>query len=131
MGMRKDLGSDVDPLNLASVGARTATTNHTGVDRKNYGGRAKARLKSAAGTGTTPTLAVKLQDSPDNSTWTDITGATFTGLTDAAAGNEDINVDLDVAERYIRAVATIGGTNPSFTYGVDLIAAGHPDAAVG
>ncbi len=131
MGMRKDFGSDLDPLNLASVAARTTTTTHSSVDRSNYGGRCKARLKSSAGTGTTPTLNAKLQDSPDNSTWSDITGATFAEVTDAAAANEDINVDLDTAARYIRAVGTIAGTNPSFSYGIDLLPGGNPDASVG
>lgn len=54
-------------LNLFPTAARTATANGTGVDLQQYSGDVAVVLDSAAGTGTTPTLDVKLQDSADNS----------------------------------------------------------------
>lgn len=99
----------------------TATGNGTGVDLLDYEGDMAFTLLSSAGGGTTPTLDVKLQDSPDNSTWADITGATFTQVTDAADAHERILVDLDAADRYVRAVKTVAGTTPTFDCGLTAI----------
>jgi hypothetical protein len=117
----QDIASQLTVTNLLPTLSRTATANGTGVDCRALRGTAKAILNSAAGTGTSPTLAVKLQDSPNNSDWTDITGATFTQVVDAAS-RQSINVSLDGAARYIRAVLTIGGTNtPTFIFSLDLV----------
>lgn len=108
---------------LLPIAARTSTANGGAVDVRKYDGIALFTHQSAAGTGTTPTLGVKLQDSADGSTgWADIPGATFAQVTDAADTTELIQVNLGNVKRYIRAVATIGGTTPSFTGGVSMIA---------
>ena len=107
-------------LNLFPTAARTATANGTGVDLQQYSGDVAVVLDSAAGTGTSPTLDVKLQDSADNSTFADITGATFTQVINAAS-QQKIVVNKDAARRYVRAVATIGGTSPSFTFSVNAV----------
>lgn len=107
-------------LNLFPSAARTATANGTGVDLQQYSGDVAVVLDSAAGTGTTPTLDVKLQDSADNSTFADITGATFTQVT-GTASQQKIVVNKDAARRYVRAVATIGGGTPSFTFSVNAL----------
>lgn len=99
----------------------TATGNGTGVDVKDYVGKAKVVLISSAGGGTSPTLDVKLQDSPDNSAWTDISGAAFTQVTDAADSTEAISLDLNNANRYIRAVKTVSGTSPTFDCGLVMV----------
>lgn len=101
--------------------ARTASANGTGVDVTAYDGEAVFVLDSALGTGTSPTLDVKLQDSPDNSIWTDIPGATFAQVTDAAAAQEKIKANITGASKWVRAVATIGGTTPSFTFSVHAL----------
>lgn len=107
--------------------ARTATANGTGLDmtttvtgqhkpfitEKEY----KAIVSAGAVSGTTPTLDLKIQESDDNSVWADISGATFTQLT--AVGREEIH--FKSIKRYIRAVATIAGTTPSFTFSVILL----------
>lgn len=112
--------------------ARTTTTNGSAVNlasevtnQFNYlasagpGGPAlMAIVTCGAASGTTPTLDLKVQYSADGSTgWTDITGATFTQLT--AAGREAIR--FVSPQRYIRIVATIAGTTPSFTFGVIVV----------
>jgi hypothetical protein len=99
----------------------TATGNGTGVDVKDYVGKAKVVLISSAGGGSTPTLDVKLQDSPDNSAWTDISGAAFTQVTDAADSTEAISLDLNNANRYIRAVKTVAGSSPTFDCGLVMV----------
>ena len=59
--------------------------------------------------GTAGTMDVKLQESADNSTWADITGATITQLSGGTAvTGQTFSVRKDSRKRYIRAVATIG-----------------------
>lgn len=97
-------------------GAVTSTTNGTGVDLQgtiNPGGRGfGAWLAVSAASGTSPTCDVKIQESDDNSTFTDITGATFTQLTTTSTGEL---IQVRTNKRYVRAVATLAGTSPSFT----------------
>lgn len=69
--------------------------------------------------GTTPTLAGKIQESDDNSTFTDIAGVTFTTVT--AANNLQI-ISFQRTKRYVRYYRTLGGTTPSFVIGAMLIA---------
>lgn len=101
--------------------ALTATTNGTGVDTLGYTS-AMVVLEVGAVSGTSPTLDVKVQESADNSTFTDVTGATFTQVT-AANNSQVLRVDgLGTArKRYLRAVATIGGTSPSFTLAAEIL----------
>ena len=111
-------------IEVLAPAAQTATANGAAVDMQTYIGQVKFILSSTAGTGTTPTLDVKLQDSANGTTgWADITGAAFTQVTDAADANEAIGVAIDGAERYVRAVVTISGTTPSFTCGVVAVGA--------
>lgn len=73
-----------------------------------------------AASGTTPTLDIKIQDSPDGSTWYDVpsfanTQFTTTGSERKAAPN--------VGEKlgpFIRLVWTLGGTSPDFTFQTDI-----------
>jgi hypothetical protein len=72
----KDIPS-LHSLSLIACAAYTASTNGSSVDLRggplgNFTGQMKIMLDSGAGTGTTPTLQVTLQDSPDNSTWTNV-----------------------------------------------------------
>tara|TARA_R110002110_G_scaffold359628_1_gene569491 strand:+ start:4513 stop:4896 length:384 start_codon:yes stop_codon:yes gene_type:complete len=111
----------LSPVSLATPADVTSSANGTGVDVSAYTGQLLLTLHSAAGSGTDPTLDVKLQDSPDNSTFTDVTGATFTQVTDAGATIESIVVEKDKVSRYVRAVLTIGGSSsPTFDCGVTL-----------
>jgi hypothetical protein len=113
--------SEFDVKVLLGAGARTASANGTGVDLQpltHPGGRnMKAFLDVAAASGTSPTLDVKMQESDDNSSFSDIAGATFTQAT--AAGQQQIH--FHTTKRYVRAVAAIGGTTPSFTCGCYLV----------
>lgn len=116
---------EIDVVEAAPAVRRTATANGSGVSVANYVGTAAFVLQSSAGGGTSPTLDVKLQQSSDDGgsdAYADISGATFTQLTDAADTTEAIYVDLDGSEQYIRCVFTIGGTSPTFDCGVLLLA---------
>lgn len=94
---------------------RTSSANGTGIDILAYN---SAKLVFQAGatdfTSTDETYAIKVQESADNSTFTDISGATGS----VTAANDTVQIRLDglnrgSAKRYIRAVITIGGTSPS------------------
>lgn len=110
-----------------AAAARTATANGTGLDLTatvsaqhkpfNYVREFKAIVSCGTVSGTTPTLDLKVQDSDDDSTYADISGATFAQLT--AAGREEIHFRTN--KRYVRVVATIGGTTPSFTFSVVIL----------
>lgn len=102
---------------------RTSSANGTGIDCSEYEGSVLAMVHSAAGTGTTPTLDVKLQDSDAvGGTYADIPGAVFTQIDDTAGGSiQGIQVDASGAKAFIRAVATIAGTTPSFIVGVSVL----------
>lgn len=102
--------------------AATATVTGAGVDTLGYND-ASCTLEVGTVSGTTPTLNVKLQDSATSGgTYADITGATFTQVT-ASDKSQTIRVGglgID-KKRFIRAVATIGGTTPSFGVAVNLL----------
>lgn len=99
-----------------AVTARSATANGTAMNCNDLEGLGLAVLMCGVVSGTSPTLDVKIQDSPDGTTWTDVTGATFTQLT--AAGMQKLNLDFNSLQKNVRGVATIGGTSPSFTFGL-------------
>ena len=59
--------------------------------------------------GTSPTLAGKIQESADGSTWADVSGATFTTVT----ANDNVQaITFDRTQRYVRYVGTVAGTSP-------------------
>lgn len=109
----------VPPANAGDVvgkSARTVTGNSGWIDI----GDVKeliAQLDSAAGTGITPTLDVKVQTSWDgtDATAVDVTSGAFAQV--VAAVSAQIK-SLTVLHRYIKVVWTIGGTTPSFNFGV-------------
>jgi len=108
-------------VELFPSAARTASVNG---ETKSIGAGKRtvtAYLDVTAVSGTSPTLDVKLQDSTDNgNTWTDVDGGAFAQFT--AVGQAHITVLIRRAANAIRAVATIGGTSPSFTFKVEAVA---------
>lgn len=107
--------------------ARTATTNSA--DQTNYNARGvKLHLTITAVSGTAPTLDVKLQ-AKIAGIYIDIASAAFTQK--SGTGDDELTVYPGIAEtanesvsdiipRTWRAVATIGGTSPSFTFQLDI-----------
>src|SRR5438445_546688 len=90
----------------------TASANGTAIDMITGDGLCSAMQLVGTVSGTTPTLAGKIQESADGSTnWTDITGAAFTSVT---ASNNNQIVSFERTKRYLRYVATVGGTSPSY-----------------
>lgn len=100
--------------------ARTATGQTSGIDLQQYDGDVVFVLDSAAGTGTSPTMDVTIEDSADNSSFAAITGAAFTQVAGTASAQKLV-ISKDEARRYVRVKYTIGGTSPSFTFSVNGI----------
>jgi len=120
MGMIIDLQNELNELSLLAD-TYTASVNGSGVDLQGYQGKLKVMLNSGAGGGADHSLDVKLQESADNAAWSDISGAAFTQVTNAGASLQSLAVDTRGVKRYIRAVATIAGTSPSFGFAVTAV----------
>lgn len=126
MGFIKDLLNELVGFELFPADSKTATANGTGVNVSDYTGVLRAILSSEAGTGTTPTLDVKIQDSADNSTFADLSPAkAFTQVTDAAAAFESIAIDTRAVRKFIRAVVTITGASAAFVFSVNVVGQKH------
>lgn len=101
-------------VSLHALAAESASGTGTAVDHgaaTASGGVAHLHVTAAAGT--TPALAVKVQHSADNVTFADL--VTFTAQSGVAA--ERVAV-AGTVNRYVRAVWTITGTTPAFTFAV-------------
>jgi len=103
---------------LIAAVARTATFNGATVEIP-VGRELIVTLDVTAASGTTPTLDVKLQHSPDGAIWSDL-GTAFAQKTGVA---QEVKVFTGI-HGFVRVVSTIGGTTPSFTYSV--YATGRP-----
>jgi hypothetical protein len=104
-------------VTLQASTTKTATFNSAAVE---LGDASSARvdLVVSAHAGTSPTLDVKLQTSKDGTgsgagAWVDV--ASFAQITETDGTSRKIFNALD---RFVRIVATIGGTTPSYTYSV-------------
>lgn len=106
--------------------AARAVTENSAEQVNGYARGVRLTLDVTAASGTSPTLTVKLQAKDAVSgKYVDIAGAAFTAKT--AAGTDELVVYPGIAETANetvsdvipdawRAVATIGGTTPSFTF---------------
>ena len=94
----------------------TYTSTTTGTARDNgaataNGGAGFLIITAASGT-SSPTATVKIQHSADNSTYADL--FTFTAATGVTSEIKYVDEGTTV-NRYLKIVATISGTNPSFS----------------
>lgn len=98
---------------LYSVAGVTATANGSSFTLPAWAKACNARLHAVKNSGTTPTLDVKVQHSPDGSVWFD--ELTFTQVT---TGTSDQIQHLNTASSrqlpFVRAALTLGGTTPNF-----------------
>ena len=104
-----------DLLTVGTNGVRTDTTATNGASldfgatSTLFGGQAYLQVFSVTGTSVT----VKLQDSADNSTFADITGAAFIAATGRGSQRLQLASNATV-RRYVRAVTTGTFTNAQF-----------------
>jgi hypothetical protein len=98
-------------VSLAASSARTASGTGSSVELGDRG-TARLLLDVTAASGTLPSLQVDVQTSYDGTTWRTLGG--FTAL--AAAGSQ--RASFPGCDRFVRAIWTISGTDPSFTFSV-------------
>jgi hypothetical protein len=112
MSLRTVLGEDA----IKTSALRAAGTYSSGpIFSAGKAGSVVVLVHISAVGGSTQTLDVKLQSSPDASTWADIAGAASTQLT--AVGSTSFNALVNDA--YVQAVAVLGGTgSPTATFRV-------------
>jgi len=99
-------------------------TARTGVD---YGGADKEsltyQLRVPTLSGTSPTLAAKLQESADNTNWVDVGTFPFSPSSNVINAVGVYYLSVRCRYRYRRVHLTLGGTTPNFgltTVGQDL-----------
>ena len=102
-----------DVKNSLAPAARTASANGTGVDLANFG---SATVAFVVGTITDGTHAPKVQESDDNSSFTDVAAADLNGSLAALASDTNQRVGYRGSKRYIRAVSTVSGTTTGGVY---------------
>ena len=94
----------------------TTTGTGTGVDSFLADGPFTFDINVGTVTGTTPVCTFKVQESSDNSTWTDVVGPNAgAALTSAVSAAGKVQIFCAVAlKRYVTLAYTITGTNPVF-----------------
>lgn len=113
---------------LVGPSAITATANATGVDLIGLKKDILITLNIGAITGTSPTDALLIQTSPDNTNWTtQVTWALVAGNANKIA---TARVRLPILHRYIRVSETIGGTDtPTFNRSVTALVRAEREGA--
>ena len=113
-----DLRNILDYQTSLGPAARTASANGTGVDLQNNDG---AVCYFNVGTITDGTHTPKLQDSPDNSTFTDVVAAQLQGTFANLASNTNQEIGYVGVQRYVRAVITVSGATTGGVYAATIV----------
>lgn len=98
-----------ESVSLKASAAETASTSGTGVEID--AGSLSLLLDVTAASGTSPTLDITIEGSPDNSTW--FTLGTFTQKTAVSSERKAFP-----GAAFVRSRSVVAGTTPSFTYSV-------------
>jgi hypothetical protein len=98
------------------AGAITAATTN-GASADCLGHESAKAIVYAAPTGAGTTSDFKLQESSDNTSWSDVPGGAFTQITTAGGAKLYVmNVDLSKRSRYVRLVHTGAGGSAGGTF---------------
>ena len=136
-----NVGSFVVPVtSVFPESAAAGTINGTSIDRALHNMSQSCVLHQVvgaeSGAPTTASVQTKLQDSPDNSTWSDYKAGTAnvqqTAALTAASSENTAAIDLTGAYRFIRAVQVVaftGGTSPEALVAADIILGGERELA--
>lgn len=101
---------------LTLLASQTITTNTTSSTLPNSSATPTivAYLNVTAASGTSPTLTVTLQDSPDGVNWYNIPSGGFSAVSAVGTSRLALPAGTVVGPNF-RASVTVGGTTPSFT----------------
>ena len=102
---------------IAPVGNRNASVNGASADLRGFD---SAMATFVAGTITDGTHTPKLQDSPDNSAWTDVAAADQQGTLVAITASSLQKVGYIGDKRFLRAVVTVSGATTGGQYHSDI-----------
>lgn len=124
----RDTRLELDPQVSIRPDQYTATSNGTGIDLQ---GAESALIVIPTGTfgGTGPTATYKVQESDDNSAWSDVADGDLIGATGNTSGvslsaSSVVKVSYVGAKRYVRVVlGSPGGTGPVIRVGADVVRA--------
>lgn len=105
---------------MRAVATVTADGNSSAIDILDYDSNMLITLDCNAGTGTGRSLAIKIQSSDDNVTFTDVPGGAFTTVTLSASFQTKVINAAEVG-RYVRLNFDISGTTPSYYVSATLI----------
>jgi hypothetical protein len=136
-----NVGSYVIPVtSVFPESASAGTINGTSIDRALHNMPLSCVLHQVvgaeSGAPTATSVQTKLQDSPDNSTWSDYKAGTTTvqetAVLTAASSENSAAIDLGGANRFIRAVTIVsftGGTSPAILVAADIVLGGERELA--
>lgn len=119
--MDVNLADNTDLLTLIQAQSASTTVTGSAVDLKDYDGEAIVVLNSAA-MSAADTLDGKIQHSDDGSTgWTDVSGAAFAQVTDAAASSQKLKLKTNECKRFVRGVGTLAGSTIAAVFGMQML----------
>ena len=104
----QNLGSKGTAVDILPNDVLASTANGSGVDLQGYEGDA-AFIFSAEAAGSGVTIAMKIQESADNSSWSDADSGGFTTTAANTAAFEQIALNISDLKRYVRAAGTVAG----------------------
>lgn len=120
--MPRDLAHRIAEQVLKNPSATIATFTGTGVDLSGF---ESAACLFQVGAWTDGTHTPKLQDSPDNSTWADVTAGNLIGSFTAVSGAGQQNAIQEVgyigSQRWLRLVVTVAGATTGAVYGAAVV----------
>lgn len=93
----------------------TVSGNGDPLDVRALEGEVTLVLSAAATPAADNTLDVSLEQSDDATTWSAVSGVSFSQVTNAAASQQEVAVNVDGLGRYLRATEALGGTSPEAT----------------
>lgn len=126
MGTQRDFHNEFASANSLTPAARTTTANGSGVDLAGYRAAAVVFIVGAITDGThTP----KVQESDDNSSFTDVGASDLSGTLAALTASTNQEVSYIGTKRYIRAVSTITGSPSTGGVYAAVVVRGNPVTA--
>lgn len=114
----QDTKNSMDAVTTLAPAARTAVANGTGVDLANFDG---ALVVFQVGAITDGTHTPKIQESDDNSTFTDVSAEDLIGSLTDLASNVNQRVGYVGTKRYIRAAVNVSGATNGGMYGALVV----------
>jgi len=104
----QNLGSKGTAVDILPNNVLASTANGSGVDLQGYEGSAAFVLSAEAGSSGV-TYAVHIEESADNSSWSDVSSGAFTTTDANTASFQQINLNVSELKRYVRAASTVAG----------------------